>query len=48
MARASRPPLDNGEQLPKLAFDTVDHGALVLPEAFGERWGVLLVYRAHW
>lgn len=40
--------LDTGDPLPPLSFDTVAHGRLTVPEAFGERWGALLVYRAHW
>ena len=48
MARGERGPLDAGERMPSLRFDTVEHGALAVPEAFGDGWGVLLLYRAHW
>lgn len=41
-------PLDSGEPLPPLRLDTTGGDTLTLPEHFGERWGVLLVYRAHW
>jgi len=40
--------LDNGEPLPVVSMDTVAHGRLALPDAFGDGWGVLLLYRAHW
>jgi hypothetical protein len=29
-------------------METVNHGRLTLPDAFGEGWGVFLVYRGHW
>jgi alkyl hydroperoxide reductase subunit AhpC len=48
MARAGARILDSGERLPTLTLDTVAHGRIALPDWFGERWGVLLVYRAHW
>ena len=48
MARPDAPPLDTGDQLPTLGFDTVAHGGIALPSAFGDCWGVLLLYRAHW
>jgi hypothetical protein len=48
MARAGTRILDTGEPLPALSMDTVAHGRLALPDAFGDRWGVLLLYRAHW
>ena len=41
-------PLDSGTTMPALTFDTVAHGALTVPEALAGRWGVVLVYRAHW
>jgi hypothetical protein len=47
MARTGRP-LDAGDRFPALAFETLNDGRLELPEAFGNGWGVLLVYRAHW
>jgi hypothetical protein len=48
MARAGSNIIDSGERLPSIAMDTVTHGRLALPDAFGGDWGVLLVYRAHW
>ncbi|HEV8673076.1 MAG TPA: hypothetical protein VGX21_03450 [Methylomirabilota bacterium] len=48
MARAGSTILDTGDTLPALAMDTVNHGRLQLPEAFGGGWGVFLLYRAHW
>ncbi len=48
MARASSFILDSGDTFPSLSLDTVRHGRLTLPEAFGEDWGVFLIYRAHW
>jgi hypothetical protein len=40
--------LDSGDRFPALTFDTVGHGRLDLPDGFGDAWGVLLIYRAHW
>jgi hypothetical protein len=48
MARAGTNILDSGQRLPSMGMDTVFHGPIALPEWFGGRWGVLLVYRAHW
>ena len=48
MARAGSTILDTGDRFPALEFDTVSHGHLRLPDAFGDGWGVLLIYRAHW
>ncbi len=48
MARHPGPFLDSGDTFPRLEMDTVAHGRLVLPEHWGARHGVLLVYRAHW
>ena len=48
MARAGSRILDSGEAFPALAMETVAHGRVSLPEAFGDGWGVLLIYRAHW
>jgi len=47
MARAGTP-LDSGDPFVEIAFPTLAHGALRLPAAFGDRWGVALFYRAHW
>jgi len=46
--RPDRPPLDTGDALPAFGFDTVAHGRLDVPDHFGDGWGVLLIYRAHW
>ena len=48
MARVATSVLDTGEPLPVLSMDTVAHGRVALPDAFGDGWGVLLLYRAHW
>ncbi len=48
MARASSFILDSGDTFLSVSMDTVGHGRLTLPEAFGEDWGVFLIYRAHW
>ena len=48
MARASARILDAGDAFPSLEMQTVQHGALKLPEWLGGGWGVLLLYRGHW
>ena len=48
MARVGTSVLDTGEPLPVLSMETVAHGRVALPDAFGDGWGVLLLYRAHW
>lgn len=48
MARAGTRILDRGDPFPALTVETVAHGQLSLPAAFGDGWGVLLIYRAHW
>ena len=48
MARAGTRILDSGEAFPALEMETVAHGRLSLADAFGDGWGVLLIYRAHW
>jgi len=48
MARASSTILDSGEALPSLELNTVAHGQTKIPDAFRDRWGVFLLYRAHW
>ena len=48
MARAETRILDSGEPLPALTMTTVAHGEVSLPDAFGDGWGVLLLYWAHW
>jgi hypothetical protein len=48
VARAGATILDSGDRFPDLTFPTVAHGRLTLPEAFGDAWGVFLVYRGHW
>src|SRR5580693_8837689 len=41
-------PLDTCEQFPQMAFDTLAHGTLNLPDYFGKQWGVVLFYRGVW
>jgi len=48
MTRAGTRLLDSGETLPAVAMETVAHGRITVPDRFGENWGVLLLYRAHW
>ena len=48
MARAGTKIPDSSEPLPTFSMDTVAHGRLTVPDHFGEGWGVLLLYRAHW
>ena len=48
MARAGTKILDTGDILPTFAMETVAHGHLTVPDHFDQRWGVFLVYRAHW
>ncbi len=48
MTRRGTVILDSGDKFPTLAMETVQHGHLRLPDAFGDGWGVFLVYRAHW
>jgi hypothetical protein len=48
MARTGTHILDSGEPLPSLTMSSVAHGRVVVPDAFGDGWGVLLLYRAHW
>ena len=48
MARAGNTILDSGDRFPVITMETVAHGRISLPAAFGDGWGVFLVYRAHW
>jgi hypothetical protein len=48
MARAGSGWLDSGDAFPMMEMDTVSHGRINAPAAFGDGWGVFLVYRAHW
>ncbi len=48
MARAGTMILDSGDRFPRLEMETVKHGRVVLPDAFGDGWGVVVIYRAHW
>ena len=48
ITRAGTRLLDSGETLPAVAMETVAHGRITVPDRFGENWGVLLLYRAHW
>jgi hypothetical protein len=48
MAREGTLILDTGNVFPTLALETVAHGRVIVPDGFGDGWGVFLVYRAHW
>ena len=48
MAREPGALLDTGDAFPPLAMETVKHGRMTLPDAFGGQWGVFVAYRAHW
>lgn len=48
MAREGLFILDSGDKFPTLSMETVNHGRVMLPDAFRDDWGVFLVYRAHW
>jgi peroxiredoxin len=41
-------PLDTCDQLPAMSFATLDHGTISVPAVFGDRWGVVLLYRGVW
>ena len=41
-------PLDTCDQLPTLRFATLDHGMIDIPDYFGEKWGIVLLYRGVW
>ena len=47
MAQAEGRRLDAGDPFPPLELTIVGGGTLVLPDAFGAGWGVLLLYRGH-
>jgi hypothetical protein len=47
MTRANIRLLDNRDPFPQMRFSDVAGGAIVLPEAFGERWNVFLLYRGN-
>ncbi|WP_419841383.1 hypothetical protein [Candidatus Poriferisodalis sp.] len=40
--------LDCGDAFPALSLRDLDDQRVDLPGAFGDGWGVLLVYRGHW
>jgi len=48
MTRAGTKILDSGDTLPTFSIETVGHGRLIVPDHFGQGWGVFLLYRAHW
>lgn len=48
MTRGGTKVLDSGDILPTFSMETVAHGRLIVPDHFGQGWGVLLLYRAHW
>ncbi len=48
MAREGSLILDSGDKFPVVELETAGHGHVRLPDAFGDGWGVFLLYRAHW
>jgi hypothetical protein len=48
MARAGGRILDSGEPFPSIEAESVAHGRITVPDVFAGRWGVVLLYRAHW
>ena len=48
MSRSNCKILDTGDSFPALAFSSVEREVITLPDAFGERWNILLFYRGHW
>ncbi len=43
------PKFQGGEPFPTISGETVNHGAITLPDAIlAESWAVILAYRAHW
>jgi hypothetical protein len=48
MSRTTDHRLDSGDAFPRLALQTVNHGEIELPAHWGDGYGVLLIYRAHW
>jgi hypothetical protein len=48
MARAGSTFLDSGDMFPQLKMQLVSGEKLKLPEAIGEAYGVILLYRGHW
>jgi hypothetical protein len=48
MTRVNVMLLDNGEFFPELKFPSVGGGTIVLPDDFGQRWNVFLLYRVNW
>jgi len=47
MTRANIRLLDNRDPFPEMRFPDVAGGSIVLPEAFGGRWNVFLLYRGN-
>ncbi len=48
MARENSTMLDTNDPFPPLDLGLVDGRAFVLPQGFGEGYGVLILYRGHW
>ncbi len=48
MARENVALLDTGDLFPGIEFDTVSGDRVVLPDAFGGKWSLFLVYRGSW
>ena len=40
--------LDSGDTFPELTLQDLDDSDITLPDAFGDGWGVVLMYRGHW
>ena len=48
MAKANAKFLDTGDMFPRLEFNKVGGGKIVLPDDLKGSWGVIILYRAHW
>ncbi len=47
MTQAGAGRLDAGDLFPPMELQLVSGATLALPDAFGQGWGVLLLYRGH-
>ncbi len=48
MGRIDSQILDSNDNFPPLSLQLVDAGQIILPEATGEGYGVVLFYRGYW
>ncbi len=48
MARENSRPLDAGDTLPGIEFNTADGSRLILPDHLKGNWSVFLIYRGSW